>query len=141
VNSERGRLDGNEHVLRDFFKDKPTASELARDVAGSISRKSQQTSVVSIEDMDDEFTVTAAMLVRLCDVVLQGKLEPDALHAIGFALMASDAFRWDADDDDVLGNIIADWSCPEVNYRLTLANGRRFCAWLRALNHTRRSQH
>ena len=46
----------------------------------------------SIEDMDDEFTVTAAMLVCLCDVVLQGELEPDALHSIGFALVVSDAF-------------------------------------------------
>ena len=59
-------------------------------------------SVVSIEDMDQEFTVTAAMLVRLCDVVLEGELEPDALHSIGFALMASDAFCWDANEDDVL---------------------------------------
>ena len=48
--------------------------------------------MVSIEDMDEEFTVTAAMLVRLCDVVLQGELEPDALHGIGFALAASIRF-------------------------------------------------
>ena len=97
-----------ERVLRDFFEDKATADELARDVAGSLSQKSQTTSVVSIADMDEEFAVTAAMLVRLCDVVLQGKLDPDALHAIGFALMASDGFFWDADDDDVLAKIIAD---------------------------------
>ena len=59
-----------ERVLRDFFEDKATAAELAQDVAGSISQKNQKVSVVSIEDMHDEFTVTAAMLVRLCDVVL-----------------------------------------------------------------------
>ena len=87
-------------------------------------------SVVSIEDMEDEFTVTAAMLVRLCDVVLQGELEPDALHSIGFALMASDAFCWDGDEDDVLANVIGDWSCPEVNYPLTLENVKRFRSWL-----------
>ena len=57
--------------------------------------------------MDEEFAVTAAMLVHLCDV-LQGKLEPDALHTVGFLLMASDGFCWDADGDDVLANIIAD---------------------------------
>lgn len=119
-----------ERVLRAFFEDKATATELARDVAGSLSQKGQKTSVLSIEDMDEEFAVTAAMLVRLCDVVLQGKLEPEALHSIGFALMASDAFCWDADDDDVLANIIADWSCPEVNYPLTLENVGRFRAWL-----------
>jgi len=119
-----------ERVLRDFFRDKATAAELARDVAGSISQKTQTLSVVSIEDMDEEFTVTAAMLVRLCDVVLEGELEPDALHSIGFALMASDAFCWDADEDDVLANVIGDWSCPEVNYPLTLENVKRFRAWL-----------
>jgi hypothetical protein len=119
-----------ERVLRDFFEDKATVAELAQDVANSISQKSQKVSVVSIEDMDDEFTVTAAMLVRLCDVVLQGELEPDALHSIGFALMASDAFCWDGDEDDVLANVIGDWSCPEVNYPLTPENVKRFRAWL-----------
>jgi hypothetical protein len=119
-----------ERVLRDFFEDKATAAELAQDVAGSISQKSQKVSAVSIEDMGDEFTVTAAMLVRLCDVVLQGELEPDGLHSIGFALMASDAFFWDADEDDVLAEVIADWSCPEVNYPLTIENVKRFRAWL-----------
>jgi hypothetical protein len=119
-----------ERVLRDFFDDKATTAELAKDVAGSISQKSQKLSVVSIEDMHEEFTVTAAMLVHLCDVVLQGELEPDALHTIGFALMASDAFCWDSGEDDVLANVIADWSCPEVNYQLTLENVRRFRAWL-----------
>jgi hypothetical protein len=119
-----------ERVLRDFFENQATAAELAQDVAGSISQKSQKVSVVSIENMEDEFTVNAAMLVRLCDVVLQGELEPDALHSIGFALMASDAFCWDGDEDDVLANVIGDWSCPEVNYPLTLENVKRFRSWL-----------
>lgn len=119
-----------ERALRDFFEDKATTAERAGDVAGSISQKGQKISVVSIEDMDEEFTVTAAMLVRLCDVVLQGELVSDALHTIGLALMASDAFCWDGDEDDVLANVIADWSCPEVNYPLTLENVRRFRAWL-----------
>jgi hypothetical protein len=119
-----------ERVLRDFFEDKVTAAELARDVAGSMSQKAQKISVVSIEDMDEEFTVTAPMLVRLCDVVLHGELQPEALHSIGFALVASDAFCWDADQDDILAEVIADWSCPEVNYPLTVENVQRFRAWL-----------
>ena len=119
-----------ERVLRDFFENKATIAELARDVAGSISQKSPKISVVSIEDMDGEFTVTAPMLVRLCDVVLGGELEPEALHSIGFALMASDAFCWDADEDDLLAEVIADWSCPEVNLPLTIENVTRFRAWL-----------
>jgi len=119
-----------ERLLRDFFEDKVTTAELAEDVAGSISQKTDRVSVVSIEDMGESFAVNAAMLVRLCDVVLQGDLEPDALHVIGFALMSSDAFCWDADEDEVLANIIGDWSCPEVNYPLTLENVKRFRGWL-----------
>jgi hypothetical protein len=119
-----------ERVLCDFFEDKATIVELARDVAGSISQKGPKISVVSIENMDGEFTVTTPMLVRLCDAVLGGELEPEALHSVGFALMASDAFCWDGDEDDVLAEVIADWSCPEVNYRLTIENVKRFRAWL-----------
>ena len=54
------------------------------------------------EDMDGEFHVTAPSLVRLCDVVLDGQPGAEALHSIGFALMASDTFCWDADEDEVL---------------------------------------
>ena len=119
-----------ENVLRDFFENKATAAELAQDVAGAMSQKTEKISVVSIEDMDGEFTITSPMLVRLCDVVLGGELGPEALHSIGFALMASDAFCWDADEDSVLAEVIADWSCPEINYSLTIENVQRFRKWL-----------
>jgi len=118
-----------EHVLRDFFEGKSSAAELGRDVAGSTKRNGPKASVVSIEDMDKDFVVTADMAARLCDAVLHGELLPDALHTIGFALEASDRFQWDG-DDDVLANVIADWSCPEVNYPLTFENVQRFHAWL-----------
>ena len=120
-----------ETVLRQFFEGKATAMELARDVAGSTTQPSELVSVVSIEDMDDKFTVTGNMAIRLCDEVLSGELPPDALKTIGFALMASDRFSWDADNDEVLANVIADWSCPEVNYPLTLENVERCRKWLR----------
>jgi hypothetical protein len=44
--------------------------------------------------------------------------------------MASDSFEWDAEKDEVLADVIADWSCPEVNYPLTLESVQRFRAWL-----------
>jgi hypothetical protein len=59
---------------------------------------------------------------------LDGDLEPGALATIGFVLMASDRFTWDG--EQVLGDVIADWSCPETNYPLTLENVRLFRAWL-----------
>ena len=122
-----------EQVLRDFFEGRSSAPELQRDVAGSTKRAGPKATVVSIEDMDKDFVVTADMAVRLCEAVLRGELLPDALHTIGFALMASDRFQWDGDDEVVAG-VIADWSCPEVNYPLTLENVQRFREWLMRTN-------
>jgi hypothetical protein len=119
-----------ELVLRHFFEGKCSAAELAQDVAGSIKQTSRIASVVSIENMDGEFSLTADMAVRLCDAVLTGELPPEALHTIGFTLTASDSFHWDADTDEVLADVIADWSCPEINYPLTLENVQRFRTWL-----------
>ena len=84
-----------EQVLRDFFEGRSSAAELERDVAGSTKGTGPRASVVSIEDMDKDFVVTADMAVRLCEAVLRGELLPDTLHTIGFALMASDRFQWD----------------------------------------------
>jgi hypothetical protein len=119
-----------EQVLRQFFEGKSTAAELAKDVAGSTKKTSPRVSVTSVEDMDEEFTVTADMAVTLCDAVIRGELPADALHTIGFGLEASDRFQWDGDENEVLANVIADWSCPEINYPLTIENVRRFRAWL-----------
>jgi len=85
---------------------------------------------VAIEDMGTEFSVTRPMLVSLTDAVLAGALPPDALATIGFALEASDKFVWDGDSDELVASVIADWSCPEINYPLTLENVAKFRAWL-----------
>ncbi len=118
-----------EQKLRDFFEGKASAAELARDVRGSTST-SGILSKVSIEDMAESFTVSSAMAMRLCDAVLSGDLPAADLRTIGFALRASDKFEWDGDEDDVLAEVISDWSAPEINYPLTTENVRRFRAWL-----------
>jgi hypothetical protein len=119
-----------EQVLRDYFEGKVTATKLAKDVRGSMQNSGGITSLVSIEDMDHEFTITSGMAVRLCDDFLSGELSPNDLHTIGFALMASDKFDWDGDEDEVLAHVIADWSAPEVNYPLTSENVQKCQAWL-----------
>ncbi len=120
-----------EEILKRFFIHEATVSELKEDLAGSVKRLSDIASRVAIEDMGGEFTVTRPMLIALCDAVLSGSLPAQELRTIGFALQASDHFIWDGDEDDVLANIIADWSCPEINYPLTVENVSRFRAWLR----------
>lgn len=43
-------------------------------------------------------------------------------------IISSDYLTWR--DDELLGEIIWDWSCPEVNYALTPENMARFRKWL-----------
>jgi hypothetical protein len=125
-----------EETLKRFFQGEATALDLAKDVAGSTKRLSSIADRVDIEDMDTDFCVIRPMLVSLVDAVLAGSLPPDALATIGFALDASDKFIWDGDDaDELLANVIADWSCPEVNFPLTLENVAKFRARLAGDEH------
>jgi len=119
-----------EQVLKQFFEGRVSAAELATDIRSSKKNVGDKVTLVCIEDMDGRFSVTRSMLVSLCDAVLAGSLPPEGLRTIGFALEASDNFDWDSEEDELVANVIADWSCPEVNYSLTLENVRRFRAWL-----------
>jgi hypothetical protein len=119
-----------EETLKRFFLGEVSGSELAQDVAGSRKKLSSVVSRIAMEDMDTEFVIRRPMLISLCDAVLEGSLPPDALAVIGFALEASDKFEWDSDEDDLVAEVIADWSCPEINYPLTIDNVRRFKGWL-----------
>jgi hypothetical protein len=119
----------NEIVLANFFRGKLSAAELSGDLAGSEEIVDGEHRKVLVHDMDEPFAVTRAMAVELCESVLRQELEPDALRLIGFTLITSDRFAWD-EDDDLLGEILWDWSCPEVNFALSLENVRRFKSWL-----------
>jgi len=119
-----------EEILKGFFTGEMSELELASDLAGSRKQLDRVESEIAIQDMETEFEVSRSMLVSLCDAVLSGSLQASDLATIGFALQASDKFVWDGDRDDTLANVIADWSCPEVNYPLTLENIGRFRAWL-----------
>ena len=118
----------HEEILARFFEGEISGKELADDLEGSERRLSDVATVTRVEDTGEGFTVTRDMAIRLCDSFLNGELEASALATLGFALMASDRFTWDA--ADILGDVIADWSCPEINYPLTVANVSRCRAWL-----------
>lgn len=117
-----------EIVLRDFFSGSIAASALASDVSGSKKQIGPSNWVVEIEDMESHFSITRQMLVSLCDAVLSQEFPVEELSTIGFTLAASDNFEWDG--EDLVGDVIYDWSCPEVNYPLTLDNVKRFRNWL-----------
>jgi hypothetical protein len=121
-----------EIVLRDFFLGKASPEALAKDVLGSVKQVGPIKYLVEIEDMEGMFPVTREMLVALCDAVLSRKFPAHELSSIGFALEASDRFTWEG--EDLVGSVIDDWACPEINYSLTLENVQRFKNWLLELD-------
>lgn len=113
--------------MRHYFTGEVGAAELKADLQGAL----QQVEGVEeerIEDMDEDFQVTAGHLVALCDDVLAGRLAAEDLHAIGLCLAASTHFTWDAHDagGKRVGLTIAEWSAPEHGRPLTRDNIGRF---------------
>jgi hypothetical protein len=82
--------------------------------------------------MAEEFEVRSTHLVKVCDAILDGSVHAELLEAIGFCLVASDAFHWDtvSPDGERVADVAYDWSAPEINYPLTLPN---VAAWRRRL--------
>lgn len=112
-----------EATLKEFFEGKVSDEVLLSDLAGSVSTSGDVTHF-RIEDMNAEFTVLPTHLIKICDSVLSGKLQPEHLKAIGFCLQASDAFEWDADTEEGgrVANVVFFFSSPEINYELNASN-------------------
>jgi hypothetical protein len=121
----------HEQTLRDFFEGCASARALADDLIGSLQTSGGVTRHAII-DMNEEFAVTPEHLIRVCDAVIGGVIAPEYLRAIGFCLQASDKFVWDGSEvgGERVAEVAADWSAPEINFPLTLANA---AAWRRYL--------
>jgi len=121
----------HEQTLREFFEGMVPARALASDLSGSLKTNGNVTRH-AIVDMDGEFAVRPDHLIRVCDAVIQGEIAPEHLRAIGFCLQTSDAFFWNGSDGggERVANVTADWSAPEINFQLTVANAS---AWRRYL--------
>jgi hypothetical protein len=114
-----------EVTLKRFFLEDVSAKALEEDVSGSVIHLDQISSTIQIEDMKEHFE-----LIRLCDAALSETFSPESLIAVALALMASDTFWW---DDEVISEVLADWSAPEINYPLTAGTLRMHRDWLRGL--------
>jgi hypothetical protein len=123
-----------EEMLRRFFEGSTTARDFALDLGGALVRETSGSGITRhpIVDMSGEFEVKPAHLVKVCDAVLNGSMPADVLNAIGFCLIASDAFHWNSDstEGDRVANVAFDWSAPEINYSFTTNN---VTAWRRRL--------
>ena len=116
-----------ESVLKDYFSGKADIAALRADLVGAVVGNPRFSSQ-RIVDMTSNFELRPEHLVKLCDAVLAGELEPKDLETIGFCLIASDHFVWDGDisPGDVVTETVHDWSAPEINYPLTQDTVQKF---------------
>jgi hypothetical protein len=116
-----------EEKLREYFVGTVSANELTEDVRGSVVQVDDIVSTVQISDMAHSFPLARPQLVHLCENFLDGALSPETLSTIAFVLLASDKFEW---DDDVVSEVISDWSAPEINYELNPETISMHRGWL-----------
>jgi hypothetical protein len=111
----------NARVLRDFLEDRIRANVLSADLHDAFEQTSLDSFRLQMTDITEDFAVRPEHLVKLCDAVLTGQLEAEALRAVGFGMIASDHFDWDADAPGgaEVVETLHDWASPEANYGLS----------------------
>jgi len=116
-----------EETIKGFFVGDVDPELLNAEALQAIVQHDDICSSVAITDMNNSFGITRNSVIRLCDAGMSGKLSASALNAIAFALIASDRFEW---NDDIISEVIFDWSAPEINYPLTPFNLSMNKDWL-----------
>jgi hypothetical protein len=101
-----------EDLLRQFFNTKVNATDLAGDLRNTVTYVTPIVSRIAIEDMQGSFRIERQHVIMLCDAFLSTIITPEALNTISFALIASDHFEW---DDEIISEVLRDWSAPEIN--------------------------
>ncbi len=82
--------------------------------------------------MDRDFTVTRDHMRQLLTAALAGKLNEAELNAIAFTLIASDRFEFN--EDEVVIEVLHDWSAPEINYPINNVTLEMHRSWLDGIN-------
>lgn len=102
----------NEQILHKYFTNQTTETEFLEGL------------FVDSDELNVDYTVTKTDLIKLCDLVLENKLDFNSLGDIAFQLIGSNNFDWDSNDQsgEVVSNTIFDWDNPEINYPLTKEN-------------------
>ncbi len=111
-----------EKNLKEYFEGTASANTLVDDLIGTVETK-RGTSHYKIIDYknDKEFIVTSKHLIKLCNDVLNEKINITDLTTIAFALESSDYFSWNTDtkDGSRVGEVIFNWSSPEIGTPLS----------------------
>ena len=105
-----------------FLRSERNGAELARDLGdprvlgdGNVVRH------VMVDDLRSSHRLSGEQLIRLCDAVLAGELEPDHLELVAFSLSCSEHFSCDREDPHGLAAILDDWATPGEEDRWTRA--------------------
>ena len=109
-----------EAALRDFFTGTLDGLHLAEHLHSSIQKSRLGETQCYVERLAEEFEITSAHLVKLCDAVLEGKLPAELLRTIGFVLISSESFHWEKEhpQGEWVAQVVHDWASPEINYPL-----------------------
>ena len=120
-----------EATIRDFFLGAADPGTLAAEARDAVEPAGGRRRRIHIEDLPpaEEFTITAPMLVRLCDAVLAGSFPGSALETVAFAIVRSEHLRW-SEDDELIGRVLYDWASADLNWDLNPVNVRMFRDWL-----------
>jgi hypothetical protein len=116
-----------EETIATFVTGDLDAEVLNSEALESIAHYDAVRTAIAVTDLDTEFVLSRDHVIRLCDAAIQGKLSGAALNAVAFALIATDHFAW---DDDIIAEVLNDWSAPEINYPLTPLNLAMHRDWL-----------
>jgi hypothetical protein len=119
--------DMREDLLRRYFLTEIPVGDLVQDLRDSVTHINAIVSSVAIEDMQTSAVVSRQHLIMLCDAFLSTALTAEGLNTIAFALIASDRFEW---EDDIISEVLSDWSAPEINFPLNDKTIRMHRSWL-----------
>jgi hypothetical protein len=116
-----------ETTIAGFFAGDVSATDLDLEARAAIEHVDSVRTHIHIVDMPSESIITPDGLLRLIDAGIAEELTAESISAIAFTLVASDHFAW---NDDIVAEIIHDWSAPEINYPLTPESLSRFRRWV-----------
>ncbi len=91
------------------------AHTLDAETFAAVEKRDAIVSRIHIRDMEQSFPLKREHILRLCEAGITGTISPSSLTTIAFALLASDRFEW---DDEIISEVLYDWSAPEINYPL-----------------------
>jgi hypothetical protein len=77
--------------------------------------------------MEECFPLNRQHGLMLCDAALAKAIKQTDLTTLAFVLIASDRFEW---EDEILREVLSDWSCPEINLPLNTTTLEMHRDWL-----------